>query len=314
MEGKAESWVTKRKFEVKGAKSIRRYWNGSAKNKGSGCGVVIKSCCQGGVAHGVQDCASMIQCSAMQAEIKGCELLLRTTDVLLKQIWAFGRRKRENCETQVQGENQKGGYWNARLFRRVSCLGAHMHSPKTFLDLRRTGLGLKHIACFMLVRFLLGLSMEEEDGWERAVAWIERDLVMWLAGTVKLTIQEAEARNCLVGNQGRRLMEAPGHPNSARKQNIHSCAIGLMNVVCAALMVADVHIEGKRDVRDGGEFFLVTIEAADALFSEPGENYWAIHFCDINRSGAAAMVLGLEHWFLVMYGNGLMLSVVRHAQ
>ena len=105
----------------------------------------------------------------------------------------------------------------------------------------------------VLVRFWLELSMEEEDGWERAVAWIERDLVMWLAGTVKLTIQEAEARNCLVGNQGRRLMEAPGHPNSARKQNIHSCAIGLMNVVCAALMVADVHIEGKRDVGDGGE-------------------------------------------------------------
>ena len=56
--GRAESCVTKRGWGVKGTKAITGYWDGNAKDEGSGCGVVIKVTDRGGgVACGVQDCA-----------------------------------------------------------------------------------------------------------------------------------------------------------------------------------------------------------------------------------------------------------------
>ena len=41
-DGRAESCVTKREWGVKGTKAITGYWDGNAKDEGSGCGFVIK--------------------------------------------------------------------------------------------------------------------------------------------------------------------------------------------------------------------------------------------------------------------------------
>ena len=56
------------------------------------------------------------------------------------------------------------------------------------------------------------------------------------------------------------------------------------------------HRRKKRCERRRRVFF-GTIEAADALFSEPRENYWAIHFCDINEVALLPWYLDLNIGF-----------------
>ena len=75
-DGRTESWVTKRRWEVKDVNTLRGFRNGCTKDRGSACGIVLKVGTTEEVGFAVCKVALLlVKGCAMQAEIKGCVFL-----------------------------------------------------------------------------------------------------------------------------------------------------------------------------------------------------------------------------------------------
>ena len=89
----------------------------------------------------------LVRCCAMPDVIKGCKLLLRTLDVLLKD-WTLA------YDTERHGhavnKNSEGGRVEHRLLHVTISTRTRM-APRRTITCRRRELGLKHVASFLEV-------------------------------------------------------------------------------------------------------------------------------------------------------------------
>ena len=91
----------KKKMEKrKGYKTTRRNWDGSAEDKSCGCGIVIKVVDKRVWFAVCKIALQLVKCSAMQADIKRCDSLHRTLDVLLKG-WTWESDNAEKAEKET---------------------------------------------------------------------------------------------------------------------------------------------------------------------------------------------------------------------